>query len=352
MSNSQAVSTHIDNGLGFHGKNDNVAAPENEVLPVDLEGVPVVDPINVSSHVALNTNLGVDPENSIRKDVRSAGQNAQSGEEGGINLRIIFEMLQAQQVAITQLQNQNHALSRVEPEPSQKVVHKAEPVPGRSNMNKLGTDPAILKMLEELTKQIESREKKIEGNDKKVETYNSRVDQILGAPPILKGLDSKKFVRKPSPPSVAPKPIPKKFRMPKIPKYNRTSDPNEYATSYTCAIKGNDLEDDEIESALLKKFGETLSKGAMILYHNFPPNSIDSFAMLDDSFVKEHAGAIKVETRKSDLFKVKQKDNEMLREFVSRYQMERMDLPPVADYWAVQAFTQGLNIRSSVSSQQ
>ncbi|XP_070022193.1 uncharacterized protein [Nicotiana sylvestris] len=140
--------------------------------------------------------------------------------------------------------------------------------------------------------------------------------------------------------------------MPEIPKYNGTTDPHEHVTSYTCAIKGNDLEDDEIEFVLLKKLGETLSKGAMIWYHNFPPNSIDSFAMLAESFVKAHARAIKVKTRKSDLFKVRQKDNEMLREFVSRFQMERMDLPPVVDDWVVQAFTQGLNIRSSVASQQ
>nr|XP_009784654.1 PREDICTED: uncharacterized protein LOC104233045 [Nicotiana sylvestris] len=62
--------------------------------------------------------------------------------------------------------------------------------------------------------------------------------------------------------------------------------------------------------------------------------------MLADAFVKAHAGAIKVETRKSNLFKVKQRDNKMLRKFVSRFQMERMDLPPVADDWAFQAFTQ------------
>ncbi|XP_070017461.1 uncharacterized protein [Nicotiana sylvestris] len=139
--------------------------------------------------------------------------------------------------------------------------------------------------------------------------------------------------------------------MPEIPKYNGTTDPNEHVTSYTCTIKGNDLEDDDIESVLLKKFGETLSKGAMIWYHSLPPNSIDSFAMLADSFVKAHAGAIKVATRKSDLFKVRQKDNEMPRKFVSRFQIERMDLPPVTDDWAVQAFTQGLNTRSSVVSQ-
>ncbi|XP_070054981.1 uncharacterized protein [Nicotiana tomentosiformis] len=137
-----------------------------------------------------------------------------------------------------------------------------------------------------------------------------------------------------------------------ISKYNGTTHPNEHVTSYTSTIKGNDLEDDEIESVLLKTFGETLSKGAMIWYHNLPPNSIDSFAMLADAFVKAHTGAIKVKTRKSDLFKAKRRDNEMLREIVPRFQMEWMDLPPVVDDWAVQAFTQGLNTRSSLASQQ
>ncbi|XP_070010580.1 uncharacterized protein [Nicotiana sylvestris] len=136
--------------------------------------------------------------------------------------------------------------------------------------------------------------------------------------------------------------------MPYIPKYNGTTDPNEHITPYTCVVKGNDLKDDEIESVLLKKFGETLSKGAMMWYHNLPPNSIDSFAILADSLVKAHPSDIKVATRKSNVFKIKQRENEMLRKFVSRFQMERIELPPVFDDWAVQAFTLGLNKRSSI----
>ncbi|XP_070020700.1 uncharacterized protein [Nicotiana sylvestris] len=187
-------------------------------------------------------------------------------------------------------------------------------------------------MLEDLTRRIESGEKKIEANDKKVETYKSRVDQISGASPILKGVDSKKFIQRPFPEEAALKPIPKKFRMPDLPKYNGTSDPNEHVTTYTCAEKVNGLKDDEIESVLLKKFGET--------------------AMLADFFIQTHAGAIKVATRKSDVFKIKQRKNEMLREFVSFFQMELMELPLISDDWVVQAFTQGLNERSSVASKQ
>ncbi|XP_070028611.1 uncharacterized protein [Nicotiana sylvestris] len=140
--------------------------------------------------------------------------------------------------------------------------------------------------------------------------------------------------------------------MPNLPKYNGTSYPNEHVISYTCAVKGNELRYDEIEFVLLKKLWEKLSKGAMIWYQKLSPNSIDSFAMLADSFIKAHASAIKVPTRKSDVFKIKQKENEMLYEFVSRFQMKRMELPPVSDNRAVQAFTQGLNERSLVASKQ
>ncbi|XP_059302100.1 uncharacterized protein LOC132054038 [Lycium ferocissimum] len=140
---------------------------------------------------------------------------------------------------------------------------------------------------------LETLAKRVDSTEKKVETYNSRVDQIPGAPPLLKGPNSKRYIQRPFPPSAAPKLIPKRFRMPDIQKYDGTTDPHEHVTSYACAIKGNDMEEDEIESVLLKKFGETLSKGALTWYDHLPEHSITSFEMLADAFVKAHAGAIK-----------------------------------------------------------
>ncbi|XP_070050289.1 uncharacterized protein [Nicotiana tomentosiformis] len=101
------------------------------------------------------------------------------------------------------------------------------------------------------------------------------------------------------------------------------TDPNEHVTSYTCAIKGNDLGDDEIESVLLKRFfRECTHRGYQGRGQEVGP------------------------------FQSKNKDNEMLSEFVSRFHMKWMDLPPVVDDWAIQAFTQGLNIQSSLASRQ
>nr|XP_009587656.1 uncharacterized protein LOC104085351 [Nicotiana tomentosiformis] len=45
---------------------------------------------------------------------------------------------------------------------------------------------------------------------------------------------------------------------------------------------------------LLKIFGETLTGGALTWYSLLPENSIDSFEMLTDSFIKDHSGARKV----------------------------------------------------------
>ncbi|XP_070024856.1 uncharacterized protein [Nicotiana sylvestris] len=221
----------------------------------------------------------------------------------------------AKELVIAQLQSHPKTPSTGAPE----TTPLAEQVPERSSNYGSVADPAIVKMLEDLTKWIESGEKMIAANDKKVETYNSTMDQILGAPPILKGVDSRKFVEWPFSEEAAPKPIPKKFRMPELPKYSGTTDPNEHVTTYTCAVKGNDIKNYEIESVLLKKFRETLSKGDMMWYNILAPNSIDSFIVLDDSFIGAHAVTIKVATRHSDVFKIKQRENEILREFVSRF---------------------------------
>ncbi|XP_059292205.1 uncharacterized protein LOC132045642 [Lycium ferocissimum] len=160
-----------------------------------------------------------------------------------------------QGVAIAQLQSKNDETA---PEKTKGVAEprREEARMVESNGSGAGSSTEVLRMLETLAKRVDSTEKR-------VETYNSRVDQIPGAPPILKGPDSKRYIQRPFPPSAAPKLIPKRFKMPDIQKYDGTTDPQEHVTSYTCAIKGNDVEEDEIESVLLKKFGETLSKGAL-----------------------------------------------------------------------------------------
>ncbi|XP_070011731.1 uncharacterized protein [Nicotiana sylvestris] len=338
-------------------ENDNLENHRENGVAIPVIGTPLQNPDNAprpipedaGSRDAQQVDENSHTDRSIQHGDQQEAQKTPARDEQGVSLHVIFKMLQAQQLAIAQLQSHPKTPSTVAP----KTIPPVEQVSERaSNNNRSIADPAIVKTLEDLTKSIESGEKVIAANDKKIGTYNFRVDQIPGSPPVLKGVDSKKFAQRPFLEETALKPIPKKFRMPELPKYNGTSDPDECVTSYTCAAKGNGIKSDEIGFVFLKKFGETLSKGAAMWYHNLASNSIDPFAMQADPSTKAHAGALKVATKKSDVFKIKQRENETLREFVSRFQMERMELPLVSDDWAVQVFTQGLNERSSVASKQ
>ncbi|XP_075086104.1 uncharacterized protein LOC142168842 [Nicotiana tabacum] len=161
------------------------------------------------------------------------------------------------------------------------------------------------------------------------------------------GVDFDKYLQQPWKPSADPLPIPKKFKMLDIPKYDGTTDPRDHVTTFTTGVKSNNLTKQDIESVLVKKFGETLTKGALTWYSLLPKNSIDSFDELADLFIKAHSGAQKVEKRMEDIFKVNQGDTKLLREFVDRFQRERILLPRVPDNWVAMAFASNLNEKSS-----
>nr|XP_009622700.1 uncharacterized protein LOC104114060 [Nicotiana tomentosiformis] len=179
-----------------------------------------------------------------------------------------------------------------------------------------------------------------------IRKINARIDQISGTALVLKGPNSKKYTQLPFKPSATPELIPKQFKVPNVLKYDETSDPQDHITTYTTAMKGNNLAPHEIESVLLKKFGEALTKGALTWYSLLPEHSIDSFEMLTDSFIKAHVGARKVQARKADIFRIAQGESELLREFVTRFQKERMLLPAVPNEGATETFTKELNPRS------
>nr|XP_009619764.1 uncharacterized protein LOC104111715 [Nicotiana tomentosiformis] len=147
---------------------------------------------------------------------------------------------------------------------------------------------------------------------------------------MIKGVDIDKYSQQPWKPSAAPLLIAKKFKMPDIPKYDGTTNPRDHITAFTTSLKGNNLTKQEIESVLVKRFGETLKKGVLTWYSLLPENSIDSFAVLTNSFIKAHSGAQKVEKRMEDIFK-----------------WERMMLPRVPDNWAAMAFASNLKEKIS-----
>ncbi|XP_070035919.1 uncharacterized protein [Nicotiana tomentosiformis] len=178
--------------------------------------------------------------------------------------------------------------------------------------------------------------------------HQERVDKIPGALKLLPKRDAGRFVEQPYSDEVAPHAIPKTFKMPPYLKiYDGTTDPEDHVTHYVIAAKGNDLAKEQISSILLKKFGETLTRGALTWYSQLPARSIETFKKMADKFVTAHAGAKKAEARVNDIFVTKQSPGEGLRDFFARFNRVRLTLPNVSKGIVVAAFQNGLNRNGS-----
>lgn len=95
-----------------------------------------------------------------------------------------------------------------------------------------------------------------------------------------------------------------------------------------------------------KGFRKPCKKGAMTWNSMLLKHLIKSFEHLIGSFIQEHIRD-KVQTKEANIFKVSQEDNNLLQEFVIRFQRERMSLHPVPDEREIENFTKNLNPRSS-----
>lgn len=106
------------------------------------------------------------------------------------------------------------------------------------------------------------------------------MDQIPGASPTIKGGDTKKYEKLPFKPNAASLLIPKRFKMPDIPRCDGTMDSHKHVELYTTGINVNDMQLDKIESVMLKQIGQMLTKGALTWYTLLPKHSIDSLLCL------------------------------------------------------------------------
>lgn len=121
---------HENDGLGSHGEN-NAVASRTGVPPLNPGVAPAPNPVDVGSHITLNVDLVTDVEWSVRGGDQPDAQRTQAQGEREVSPQVIFEMLQAQQVVIAQLQSQQKTLSVAGPETAHRVktTHLTPPHP-------------------------------------------------------------------------------------------------------------------------------------------------------------------------------------------------------------------------------
>ncbi|KAM2363562.1 hypothetical protein ACFX1X_002618 [Malus domestica] len=89
-------------------------------------------------------------------------------------------------------------------------------------------------------------------------------------------------------------------------------------------------------------FPSTISGRALNWYCRLPPETVDSFKELRKLFASQHIFQTDCLYSANDLYTVRQKQDESLREYVDRFSYEYSRCVEVDDKTAIKAFTTGL----------
>ncbi|XP_031264686.1 uncharacterized protein LOC116123039 [Pistacia vera] len=133
-----------------------------------------------------------------------------------------------------------------------------------------------------------------------------------------------------------------KFTIPNMKSYDGTTDPDDHIVLYKQWMFTFSIPRALREACMCKSFGSSLSSPTLQWYTNLPNCSIDSFAQLIDTFVEQFASSKKLEKLSADLYRVYQKRGEPLKEYVSRFNKEKISIPSCNPEAAVDAFRKGL----------
>ncbi|KAJ0916633.1 putative retrotransposon gag domain-containing protein [Helianthus annuus] len=170
-------------------------------------------------------------------------------------------------------------------------------------------------------------------------------DMISSVPGVVKPIpeiaDGSHKVSRFAPP-ICDAEVPKRFHIPTMKLYDGTTDPEEHIAQYRERMEINPIPEKLKEACLCKGFGSTLTGSALKWLLSLPPYSITSFANLVNLFNNQFSCSRKFERLTSDLYRVTQSHNESLRDYITKFSKESLDIPNLDMATAVEAFKMGL----------
>ncbi|XP_013650969.2 uncharacterized protein LOC106355595 [Brassica napus] len=136
--------------------------------------------------------------------------------------------------------------------------------------------------------------------------------------------------------------MPRKFSFPSIKMYDGTGDPDNHIAQYKQRMLAVALPNESREATMCKGFGSTMIGPALQWYINLPTRSISSFAGLSDKFVEQFASSRSLEKTSDGLYEILQHRVEPLRDYIARFNQEKVAVPECSIPTAISAFKRGL----------
>ncbi|XP_035845286.1 uncharacterized protein LOC118491541 [Helianthus annuus] len=170
-------------------------------------------------------------------------------------------------------------------------------------------------------------------------------DMISSVPRVVKPIpeipDGSHKVSRFAPP-ICNAEIPKRVQTPNMKLYNGTTDPKEHVAQYRERMEINPVPERLKEACLCKGFGSTLTGSALKWLLSLLPYSITSFSNLVNLLNSQFSCSRRFERLTRDLYRVTQGHNESLRDYITKFSRESLEIPNLDIATAVEAFKMGL----------
>ena len=124
--------------------------------------------------------------------------------------------------------------------------------------------------------------------------------------------------------------------------YDGTGDPDDHIAQYKQRMLAFALPKDSHEATMCKGFGSTLIGPALQWYINLPIRSFSSFAGLSDKFVEKFASSRSLEKTSDGVYDILQHREEPLRDYIARFNQEKVAFPECSIPTAISAFKRGI----------
>ncbi|GKV40237.1 hypothetical protein SLEP1_g47906 [Rubroshorea leprosula] len=169
---------------------------------------------------------------------------------------------------------------------------------------------------------------------RRLDSLEKLVVEQRGVPPPHPAADS---VPHPLNTNIILEPYPAGFRIPQLETYDGTKDPDDHLHAFYSCIQAQNASD----ALMCKIFPSTLRGNARTWYYSLPPRSINSYTELTSAFATKFSSRRLIMKTISELMRVKQRDGESLKNFMSRFNDAVLE---------VNSFDQAVGITAVISS--
>ena len=122
-------------------------------------------------------------------------------------------------------------------------------------------------------------------------------------------------------------PLLSKFHMPQIDSYNGVKDPLDHLKTFKTLMHLQGVAD----AIMCRAFPTTLKGAARIWFSRLTPNSISTFKELSTQFTVHFIGGHQYKKSTACLMSIKQREEETLRSYISRFNKEALSIDEVDD---------------------